>query len=191
MAPRQPQAVDSNAEAKKEEKTNLGDSAGLKRRLDDAAVEVITNSGYLEDTMVSNVKIVLGVLTIAVALLAQFYPSKYPDNWLLLLVCVIVYSLLSTLLTVFTTSYEGDTILFTRPPRVGPGKVGLKVASRLPRFSDVYTLEIAEKLRNARPAASMDCSVTKYFYSDGTMAEAAFKADVEQLLDQYQAKKSS
>ncbi len=55
---------------------------------------------------------------IAIALLAQFYPKKYPDNWLLLLVCLVLYGLGSTALSIFTMLVEDDCFLITRPRKV-------------------------------------------------------------------------
>ena len=52
---------------------------------------------------------------IVVALLAQFYPKKYPDNWLLLLICLVLYSIGTAFLSVFTTLVEDDSFLITRP----------------------------------------------------------------------------
>jgi hypothetical protein len=42
----------------------------------------------------------LGLLTCATALLGQFYPLPFPQNYTLLVVCVLVYFLLNTALQV-------------------------------------------------------------------------------------------
>ena len=55
------------------------------------------------------------------ALLAQFYPKKYPDNWLLLAVCLALYALGSAALSVFTALVEDDCFLITRPRMVRGG----------------------------------------------------------------------
>jgi signal peptidase complex subunit 2 len=55
---------------------------------------------------------------IAVALLAQFYPKKYPDNWAVLLVCLILYSLGSAALSIFSSVMEAETFLITKPKKV-------------------------------------------------------------------------
>ena len=106
--------------------------------------QAILDAGYEEDFFVSNVKIGLGSLTceqqpsltgsqlmfaqartsskapcdfcrIVIALLAQFYPKKYPDNWLLLLICLVLYGIGTAILSVFTTLVEDDSFLITRP----------------------------------------------------------------------------
>ena len=60
-------------------------------------------------------KILCYVRRIIIALLAQFYPKKYPDNWLLLLICLVLYSIGTAVLSVFTTLVEDDSFLITRP----------------------------------------------------------------------------
>ena len=48
----------------------------------------------------------LGLLTCATALLAQFYPKPFPENYWLLVACVVVYFLLNTVLQVRRTSRQ-------------------------------------------------------------------------------------
>ena len=55
---------------------------------------------------------------IAIALLAQFYPKKYPENWQLLLVCLVLYGMGSAALSAFTALVEDDCFLITRPRKV-------------------------------------------------------------------------
>jgi hypothetical protein len=55
---------------------------------------------------------------IAVALLAQFYPKKYPENWAILLISLVFYSLGSAALSIFSTAVEGETFLITKPRKV-------------------------------------------------------------------------
>ncbi len=47
-------------------------------------------------------------------MLAQFYPKKFPDNWYLLLGCVVAYAFLSTVLNIFINNVEGDAFLITK-----------------------------------------------------------------------------
>jgi hypothetical protein len=41
----------------------------------------------------TDVKIALSVVACAFALVAQFYPAKFPDNKLVIIVCAAVYAL--------------------------------------------------------------------------------------------------
>jgi signal peptidase complex subunit 2 len=53
--------------------------------------QVVKSKGYSEDTRLSNWKLGIGAAVIAVALLAQFYPKKFPQNRELLLGCIALY----------------------------------------------------------------------------------------------------
>lgn len=57
---------------------------------------------------------------IIIALIAQFYPKKYPDNWLLLLVCLVLYGIGTIALSLFTSLVEDECFLITKPRKVGP-----------------------------------------------------------------------
>ena len=55
---------------------------------------------------------------IAVALIAQFYPKKHPDNWAVLLMCLVLYCIGSMFLSLFCALYEEDACFITRPKKV-------------------------------------------------------------------------
>ncbi|KAK3253074.1 hypothetical protein CYMTET_10465 [Cymbomonas tetramitiformis] len=166
---------------------NLGDSAHIKRVLDEVSSQVVFDEGYPEYYYVSNVKIGLGIITCAFALVAQFYPKGFPDNSNILLCCVIGYMLFNTLLQVFSMIYEKDAILFTHPKAVGSSgtqsssSTGLTLATHLPRFSDRYLLRISSADPNslaAREPVVLEKSITEWFYDDGILAEDIFRADL-------------
>ena len=54
----------------------------------------------------------------SIALIAQFYPGKHPDNWWLLCGCVIAYAACTLALNLFLLRFEGETFFFTRARRV-------------------------------------------------------------------------
>ncbi|KAI3734942.1 hypothetical protein L6452_14424 [Arctium lappa] len=65
---------------------------------------------------------------------------------------------------------------------------GLMVSSKLPRFSDMYTLTIASadsKSISAKPTVEFTKSVTKWFTKDGVLVEGLFWKDVEGLINDY------
>ena len=49
--------------------------------------------GYVENTRLGNWKLLIGTAVIAIALLAQFYPKKFPQNREFLLGCIALYPL--------------------------------------------------------------------------------------------------
>ena len=57
-------------------------------------VQVVKSKGYTEDTRLGNLKLGIGAAVIAVALLAQFYPKKFPQNREFLLGCIALYPFL-------------------------------------------------------------------------------------------------
>eukprot|EP00882_Tetradesmus_deserticola_P010925 GHRQ01011552.1.p1 GENE.GHRQ01011552.1~~GHRQ01011552.1.p1 ORF type:complete len:204 (+),score=77.20 GHRQ01011552.1:415-1026(+) len=166
------------------EKINLDDGHALKYKLDATATEVILQSGYVEDHLISNVKIALGLIAIVVAVYSHFGPGKFPANWNTVLYCVAAYCVLNLVLLIFCNIKEGDSFLTTHP-KLG-SEYGLRVASRMERYSDQYTLIISSANKWLDREVKMETSVTDYFHADGYLAEAKFKHHVAKLLSQYE-----
>ncbi|ERN09701.1 hypothetical protein AMTR_s00029p00219630 [Amborella trichopoda] len=62
------------------------------------------------------------------------------------------------------------------------------ISSKLPRFSDEYTLTIASsdpKSIAANKPVKLSKSVTKWFTKDGILVEGLFWNDVSKLIDDY------
>jgi signal peptidase complex subunit 2 len=55
--------------------------------------QVVKSKGYAEDNRLGNWKLLIGTAVIAIALLAQFYPKKFPQNREFLLGCIALYPL--------------------------------------------------------------------------------------------------
>jgi signal peptidase complex subunit 2 len=163
---------------------NLGDTASIKRVLDDSLVEEVMERGVEEDIAWSNVKIAGGLLAIAVALLAQFWPAKFPDNREVLLACLAAYVAINTGLYLLLVYVEGDTILFTRSG--GPGGVGMAISTRMERFGTEFELEVAPLSGRWRTAAKQTktakYAVTRWFDEDGFLDEKRFFSDVDKVL---------
>ena len=43
--------------------------------------------GYVEDTALSNLKLVVGFAGVGASLVSHIYPAPFPKNWLVLLLC--------------------------------------------------------------------------------------------------------
>ncbi|RZS23954.1 hypothetical protein BHM03_00056972 [Ensete ventricosum] len=54
-------------------------------------VQVVKSRGYAEDVRLSNVRLLIGSIIIAIALLAQLYPKKFPENREFLITCIGLY----------------------------------------------------------------------------------------------------
>jgi hypothetical protein len=66
----------------------------------------VKNKGYTEDTRLGNWKLGIGAAVIAVALLAQFYPKKFPQNREFLLGCIALYPFLH-----WSFGYDDESML--------------------------------------------------------------------------------
>ncbi|KAF8048947.1 hypothetical protein N665_2346s0003 [Sinapis alba] len=168
-------------EEKKEEstnknvkKTNLLDHNSIKHMLDESVSDIVKSRGYKEDVRLSNLKLILGTIIILVALVAQFYNKKYV--------------VLNGVLQLILYTKEKNAILFTYPPEGSFTSTGLVVSSKLPRFSDDYTLTIDSadpKSISAGKSVQLTKSVTQWFTKDGVLVEGLFWKDVEALIKDY------
>ncbi|XP_021769425.1 probable signal peptidase complex subunit 2 [Chenopodium quinoa] len=169
-------------------KANLLDHNSLKHILDESATEVVKNRGYVEDVRMSNVRLLMGTFIIAIALVAQFYPKKFPENKDFLIGCITLYIVFNGLLQLIIYKKEKNAIMFTYPPSGSYNATGLVISSKLPRFSDMYTLTIESadpKSISAHKPVELTKSVTKWFTKDGVLVEGLFWKDVEGLVDDY------
>ena len=147
--------------------------------------------GYEELHTVTNVKIFLGLITCGLALLAQFYPVKFPANYNVLLACVVGYCVFNTLLQLYITYVEKGIVLFTKPKQGGQATTaaGLAVRCKMPRFSEELTITVmrGDAHDPNHPAATeTTVSVCDYMYEDGVMAEGKFRTLVEDLVVRFE-----
>ncbi|XP_028779775.1 probable signal peptidase complex subunit 2 isoform X2 [Neltuma alba] len=171
--------------SKSPKKANLLDLHSIKNLLDESASE---SRGYVEDVRLSNIRLFLGTIIIIIALFAQFYKKKFPENRDFLIACIVLYVVFNALLQLIIYTKEKNAILFTYPPAGSYVGTGLIVSSKLPRFSDMYTLTIASadpKSISANDPVHLTKSVTQWFTKDGILVEGLFWKDVEALIDQY------
>lgn len=173
---------------KNPKKANLLDHHSIKHILDESVSEIVTSRGYVEDVRISNLRLLLGTIIIAIALVAQFYKKKFPENRDFLIGCIALYIVFNGILQLIIHTKEKNAILFTYPLEGSFTSTGLVVSSKLPRFSDLYTLTIASadpKSISAGQPVEFTKSVTQWFTKDGVLAEGLFWKDVLALLDEY------
>ncbi|KAL1217818.1 Signal peptidase complex subunit 2 [Cardamine amara subsp. amara] len=169
-------------------KANLLDHHSIKHILDESVSDIVTSRGYKEDVRLSNLKLILGTIIIVVALVAQFYNKKFPENRDFLIGCIALYVVLNAVLQLILYTKEKNAILFTYPPEGSFTSTGLVVSSKLPRFSDEYTLTIDSadpKSISAGKSVQFTKSVTQWFTEDGVLVEGLFWKDVEALIKNY------
>ncbi|XP_050904318.1 signal peptidase complex subunit 2 isoform X1 [Lathyrus oleraceus] len=182
--------------SKSQKKANLLDHHSIKHILDESVSEVVKGRGYVEDVRLSNVRLLIGSVIIVIALFAQFYKKKFPENRDFLLACIALYVIFNGLLQLIIYTKEKNAILFTYPLSLGfyfflQGSftsTGLVVSSKLPRFSDIYTLTVESadpKSISANEPVNLTKSVTEWFTKDGVLVEGLLWKDVETLIAQY------
>jgi len=196
-----------------EKKTNLGDTATIKRLLDDAAIDVLLNDqdmGYVEDTSMSNLKLLIGFSAVGASLLSHVYPAPFPRNWWCLLFCCAFYFIMSGVLQLLLTFIELESILLLRvdqKSKVSRDVRGLNVSSSFPRFQNMYTLAITPVPGSGRGVVALARSppfrpdlpegndsphclqqawpVEHYFDEEGVFAEESFMEAVKEFLQRY------
>ncbi|XP_011040804.1 PREDICTED: probable signal peptidase complex subunit 2 [Populus euphratica] len=175
---------------KNAKKANLLDHHSIKHILDESVSEIVISCGHVEDVRMSNIRLFLGTIIIVIALLAQFYNKKFPQNRDFLIGCIVLYIVFNGLLQLIIHLKEKNAILVTYPPKGSYTSTGLVVSSKLPRFSDKYTLSIASadpKSISAGKPVQITKSITQWFTKDGVLVEGLFWKDVEALIDDYAA----
>ncbi|KHG13860.1 hypothetical protein F383_00719 [Gossypium arboreum] len=173
------QEMKAEIATKNSKKANLLDHNSLKHILDESVSEIVTSRGYAEDVRMSNVRLFIGTIIIVIALFAQFYKKKFPGNRDFLIGCILI-----------SYTKEKNAIMFTYPPPGSVTSTGLVVSSKLPRFSDLYTLSIVSadpKSISAGKPVEFTKSVTQWFTKDGVLVEGLFWKDVGALIDDYAA----
>ncbi|KAL2541638.1 putative signal peptidase complex subunit 2 [Abeliophyllum distichum] len=182
------------ASNKNPKKANLLDHHSIKHILDESVTEIVKSKGYPEDVRMSNIRLLIGTIIIIIALFAQFYNKKFPENRNFLIGCIILYPFSSTyivfngILQLIIYVKEKNAILFTYPPTGSFHTTGLVVTSKLPRFSDKYTLIIATadpESISAKPPVEFTKSVTQWFTKEGVLVEGLFWKEVEGLINKY------
>ncbi|CAF1808138.1 unnamed protein product [Brassica oleracea] len=153
-------------------KANLLEHNSIKHILDESVSDIVRSRGYKEDVRLSNLKLILG--TVIIVMFGFFDYGKYV--------------VLNGVLQLILYTKEKNAILFTNPPEGSFTSTGLVMSSKLPRFSDEYTLTIDSadpKSISAGKSVQLTKSVTQWFTKDGVLVEGLFWKDVEALIKDY------
>lgn len=201
-------------EEKKEvaKKTALGDTATMKRILDDAVIKVILeaeDSQFDEDTALSNLKLFVGFASVGSSAFSHAYPATFPKNWWVLLACCTFYFVCSGILQALLSFVELESILLVKPKPGSSKRAGLNISSHFPRFQEMYTLGItplpkgslflpfAPKFRPQEEGVKEEegCSqrswpVNLFFDEEGTFYDELFENVVYEFIQEYQATES-
>ncbi|GKU91294.1 hypothetical protein SLEP1_g5193 [Rubroshorea leprosula] len=117
----------SETGSKNPKKANLLDHHSIKHILDESVSEIVTSRGYVEDVRISNLKLFIGTIIIVIALFAQFYKKKFPENRDFLIACIVLYPFIFSIFDfLFFPFYLLDKILFGGQET---GGMGMKMIS--------------------------------------------------------------
>ena len=193
-------------------KTALGDTSTMKRLLDDAVIAVLLDKEegheYVEDTSMSNLKLVIGFSGGGASLASHAYPATFPNNWWVLLFCCSFYFAMSGILQLLLSFVELESIIVLRgkPNADGSRGRGLNVSTNFPRYQEMFTLGItpvsggafslmsAPSFRPDVPGGNTapgclqrSWSVAAYFDEEGTFLEEEFMEEVHKFVNDYQS----
>eukprot|EP00891_Asterochloris_glomerata_P004671 jgi/Astpho2/4671/Aster-00235 len=149
-------------------------------KLEPVVLQAFLDHGIPEDLRVSNIKLSLGFASCLCAAISQFYPGKWPATRPVILVCVIVYLIISAVTAIFQWKIEGNAFLHTKRTKDLPP---LKVSAKLPRYSDQWSWTVRRAdSADASPVASKTASIATYFHENGYISKVAVQQDIGDLL---------
>ncbi|GAM22289.1 hypothetical protein SAMD00019534_054640 [Acytostelium subglobosum LB1] len=164
----------------------LYDGVGQKQALDDAIVRYFTSElSYEQVHTINYIKVLLGLVGCILAGLAQFYPEPFPKNKPVLIICVLLYMLISLALYYIAQFVQKDTILFGRAKE--SGNSDFRISTSLPRFEPNYTI----KYESGKDIVhSVTKPINNYFNTSGLLVEAPLFKDLHKLHEKAITKKS-
>lgn len=161
------------------DKTGLYDIAQVKRVLDDHIIAFLDSSGYSESTIVSNIKILFGSLSVAAAIFSHFGPGEFPDTRPTIIACLAVYFACMGIIAAASGICDGDAIfvgaragekLWAASSATGGGGSGFRVEFRPCVRKDKARSAVLEK------------GYERWFSEDGEIMVKALRKDLNALL---------
>jgi len=170
------------------QKINLCDPGAIKRVIDDTITKyMLEDLGYIEQTSLANVKLFLGIISVSLALTAQFYPAPFPENLHVLLICCPIYFVLSGILQYMASYMERNFMLFAlTKDRFNPMEI--QIFTKFPKYSYDFTIGISKNGTPDDKAITITKSVGKWFDKTGFFHIKEFLDDFKALLHQFNNK---
>ena len=171
------------------EKKDLNDSLDLKRTVDEEVCRAIEHDlGFPENHKISNLKLLLMLAAVIIALVGQFYPCdpRHGDVMSRGIVygCVGGYFALAGVLTLIAVFVDGNCIMFTHPrAEKGKTQVALKVTAEWELYDKMYKLTIHNADGSCSPV-SKTTSLEEYFDEEGLVQRDTISAHVNVLVNE-------
>ena len=161
----------------------MGDIATMKRTIDEEIVKIVEKElGYPEDHYWSNVKLLIMLAAVAIALVGQFYPvdprTGDAQSRMIVTACVVGYFALSAALQFVITFVDGNTIMITNEPSA------LRVRTDMPAYDKMFEIKISSRYAKAedeKHVAALKVSVEKLFNEDGELQRIALEKVVKSI----------
>ena len=161
---------------------DTGDMMKVKQVLSDASIMALEEADYPVEFFMENVKLGLSALSIAFAMVAQFYPMPFPESRPLLAVCCFAYFAFSGILQLIMTFVDGDIIARLKPKmEITKSDQLILLRGDLPRFEESFKLALVLDEVGAEKV-EQDFYVGHYFDREGNFAEDLFVDAVQDLV---------
>jgi len=154
---------------------------------------VVLEEYPLEDSSFSNIKLVLGAFGCTLAVVSHYYPTPFPDNIPLLVACVILYFIASSILQYRASYIQKDIILIASPKNSGRS---IRLHSNLElkdgETNAIYQLSFYDNtIKKAKNPVKLEKSAVEYFDSNGKFYPNIFKRDIKKALAEHQKNEKS
>lgn len=164
--------------------------SGISFRL---CVQFLEQRGYAEATLVSNVKMIAGLIAVAAAFYSHFNGREFPENRELVMACVAVYAVSVTLISAISYAYEGDAFYSAYLSDVAELMAGRQDDALAPKVwvqstlsekgSSTYTLTIRQCVRkNKELSAVLKKPYEQYFDEEGSLVLEELQQDLARLI---------
>jgi hypothetical protein len=143
---------------------------------------------FREDLSWGNMKMAIMIVSCAAALVSQFYPLPFPDNRMLLGVCVVIYFVLSGVLQFMVMFLDRDVMYRSLPAPPGEFGAGERAVLRtsLPKGQATYSLTV--ELPQGVVVWTHAVSIGNYYTSAGTLVPERVRKDIEAIVESVKRK---
>jgi len=165
---------------------DIYDAPSVKHHFDSHVCVTLCKEGFRENHMLSNLRIAVGLITSALAVISHFAPIPFPDIIPLLIVCVSIYYFISGAHYLVSIFIEKDYFFQSHAKKIGKGNdVVLKIHSDFDTKSAVYSFTV-EKLPGTE-SQSESLYIGDYLLEDGEFLTQDFRKLVRGVLRKLNA----